>query len=39
MEGYVMLKAQSVQTYRKYEYLPKRSVSMLDSVCSLKVIL
>jgi len=39
MEGYVMLKAQSEQIYRKYEYLPMLSVSMLDSFCSLKAIL
>jgi len=39
MEGYAMLKAQSEQIYRKYEYLPLLSVSMLDSFCSLKAIL
>jgi len=37
MEGYVMLKAQSEQIYRKYEYLPMLSV--LDGFCSLKAIL
>jgi len=39
MEGYVMLKAQSEQIYRKYEYLPMLSVSMLDSFRSLKAVL